>query len=289
VGASVSAQSDNDGGDEDSTARPARRRRLNRLYLLLAATFCVFALCEVYVGWSQRGWFSSFDDYNFNMDVARRWLADGSYFIPRQLAGPHLWQVGEVLYPPVSLWLFVPFSFLPAAVWFAIPLAVIVAALWRLRPIPAALAIIAMMLCEPDGLVEFVNGNPILWVVAIEFAALAWRVPASLALFKPSLFPFAVAGIWARRWWVAVGLLALLSAPFLQLDLTWVRVVLDTHGRGGLFYNGSEIPYALIPYIAWFGSSGAAAIELRETRPVLTRLLPSLVRRLSDPTRIRQT
>lgn len=179
--------------------------------------------------------------------------------------------------------LFVPFSYLPAVAWFAIPFAIIGAAFWRLRPTPAALAVIAMLVCEPDGLVELANGNPLLWVVAIEFAALVWRVPASLALFKPSLFPVALAGIGTRRWWAGLALLLLLSVPFLGLNPTWVQVVLDTHGRGGLLYNASEFPYALIPYVAWFGSSRPDAVELRSARPVVTRLIPSLARRLADP------
>ena len=256
---------------------------MRRAYLVLAGVFCVFAVLELYMGWTQRGWFTHFDDYDFNMGVARRWLADGSYFLPRQLAGPHIWQVGEVLYPPVSLWLFVPFSLLPMAAWFAVPLAIIPTALWRLRPAAPALAIIAVLACDPDGLVESVSGNPMLWFVAIEFAALAWSAPASLGLFKPSLFPFALVGIRTRRWWAAVGLLVLLSLPFLQLTLTWVGVVLDTHGRGGLLYNGSEFVYALIPYVAWLGSSRPEAVRLRATRPILRGLLPSLVRRLADP------
>jgi hypothetical protein len=79
--------------------------------------------------------------------------------------------------------------------WFAIPLAVVVAGLWRLQPAPWALAISAILLCELGSLVEVVSGNPVIWFVAIEFAALAWRLPASLGLFKPSLFPFALVGV----------------------------------------------------------------------------------------------
>lgn len=256
---------------------------LRRAYLTIAGVFCVFAAYEIYLGWLYHGWFSAFDDYDFNMAVAHRWLADGSYFLPRQLAGPHIWQVGEVLYPPVSLWLFVPFSFLPMAAWFAVPLATIAAAMWRLKPIAPALAIIAFLICDPDGLVESASGNPMLWFVAIEFAALAWRMPASLGLFKPTLFPFALVGIGTRRWWVALGFLALLSLPFLGLTITWVRVGLDTHGRGGVLYNVSEFAYALIPYVAWLGSTRPEVVRLRSTRPLIRGFFPSLFRLLGDP------
>jgi hypothetical protein len=260
----------------------ASRTALRRVYLAIAGVFCALVLSELYVGWSDRGWFSVFNDYDLYMGVARRWLAGGSYFLPRQLAGPHLLQWGDVLYPPVALWLFVPFSFLPMAAWFAIPLAVVVAGLWRLRPAPWALAIMAILLCEPVALVEVVSGNPVIWFVAIEFAALAWRLPASLGLFKPSLFPFALVGVRTRRWWAGVGLLALMSLPFLQLSLTWVRVVLDTQGRGGLFYSSDEFAYALIPYIAWLGSDRFDSRQLARMRTVLQRLLPGFVRPRSD-------
>jgi hypothetical protein len=249
------------------------RTGLRRAYLVLAGAFLACLIGEIWYGLGH-DWFTGFNDYDHSMGVARRWLADGSYFLPVQLAGPHEWHWGEVLYPPVALWLFVPFSFLPMASWFAVPLIVIAAGFRRLRPAPWALAVMALLLCEPVAMVEVASGNPVIWFMAIEFAALAWRLPASLGLFKPSLLPFALAGIHTRRWWAAVGLLVLLSLPFFQLTLTWVRVVLDTNGRGGLLYNVHEFTYALIPYIAWLGSDRFDARSLARPRAILQRLLP---------------
>ena len=254
------------------------RTGLRRAYLVLAGIFCLIVLGEIWYGLGHT-WFTGFNDYDHCMGVARRWLADGSYFLPVQLEGPHIWHWGEVLYPPVALWLFVPFSFLPMAAWFAVPLAVIAAGFHRLRPAPWALAVMALLLCEPVALVEVASGNPLIWFIAIEFTALAWRLPASLGLFKPSLLPFALVGIHTRRWWAALGLLVLLSLPFLQLSFTWVRVVLDTNGRGGLLYNVHEFTYALIPYIAWLGSDRFDARQLTRARTALRRLLPSPLRR----------
>jgi len=54
-------------------------------------------------------------DFSLYRDVAARWLAGGSYFEPHQLAGPYTIEVGDILYPPVGLWLFVPFAVLPGA------------------------------------------------------------------------------------------------------------------------------------------------------------------------------
>ena len=188
------------------------------------------------------------------MGVARAWLTSGGYFHPDQLAGPYTWVWGDVVYPPVALWLFVPFSFLPPALWFAIPAAVIAAALWRLRPALWAWALMAVLLIEPVALVEVCSGNPLIWYLAIGFAAAAGWLPGSLALFKPSLLWFTGVGIRRRSWWLGVALLALFSLPFLPLTLTWVRVILDTRGRGGLFYSVDEFAYALMPIVAWLSS-----------------------------------
>ena len=63
-------------------------------------------------------------DYQLYMDAARSWLADGTFYLPYQLAGPYLVTAGDVLYPPYSLVLFVPFTFLPAILWWAVPIAI---------------------------------------------------------------------------------------------------------------------------------------------------------------------
>lgn len=234
------------------------RERIGRdACLVIGGVALALTLSEVYIGWAQKGWFTALPDYDLYMGVARRWLTDGSYFLPRQLAGPHLLQWGDVLYPPLTLWLFVPFSFLPVWAWFAVPVATMAAALWRLRPALWAWALMAILLCDPSALGELVSGNPLWWFMAIEFAAVAWRWPASLALFKPSLFPFALFGIRERRWWLGAGALALLSLPFLPLTFTWIRVLIDSQGRGGLLYSVLEFPYALIPLVAWAGSAKA--------------------------------
>ena len=53
-------------------------------------------------------------DYLLYRDAAARWLAGGPFFEPYQLAGPYPISAGDILYPPVALWLFVPFTVLPA-------------------------------------------------------------------------------------------------------------------------------------------------------------------------------
>jgi hypothetical protein len=231
------------------------RERIGRdACLVIGGVAFALALSEVYIGWAYKGWFTALPDYDVCMNAAQRWLATGAYFPLRQLDGPYEHLFDDVLYPPVTLWLFVPLSFLPVWAWFAIPVTVMAAALWRLRPALWGWALMAVLLCDPSPLGELVFGNPLWWFMAIEFAAVAWRWPASLALFKPSLFPFALFGIRERRWWLGAGALALLSLPFLPLTFTWARVVLDSQGTGGLLYSLLEFPYALIPLVAWLSS-----------------------------------
>ncbi len=61
-------------------------------------------------------------DYRLYMDATERWLRGGPFYEPYQLAGPYTISAGDILYPPVALWLFVPLSFLPACMWWLVPL-----------------------------------------------------------------------------------------------------------------------------------------------------------------------
>ena len=63
-------------------------------------------------------------DFVLYRDAAARWLAGGPYFEPYQLTGPYPITAGDVLYPPVALWLFVPFTILPAVPWWVVPIGV---------------------------------------------------------------------------------------------------------------------------------------------------------------------
>ena len=62
-------------------------------------------------------------DADIYFDAAESWLADGTWYLPRQLAGPYGIEYGDVLYPPILLYLLVPFRILPFALWWAIPIA----------------------------------------------------------------------------------------------------------------------------------------------------------------------
>lgn len=237
------------------TSPPGSRNRIvHDVWIMVGFAAAAAIAAELLVGFGQLGWSRYLgDDYRIYMDAATRWLSGGSYFLPRQVGGPYELAMGDVMYPPVALWLFVPFTFLPPIVWWAIPIGITAAALWRLRPPPWVIAITLVVFVYPKYLAFVFDGNPGLYLIAALTAASAWGTPASLALFKPSLFPLALVGIWTRAWWYGCAALALLSLPVLQLTLTWVRVAFDAQ-PGGLTYSLIDLPVCALPLLWGFGS-----------------------------------
>lgn len=73
-------------------------------------------------------------DFQQYLAHTSRWQESGQFYLPHQLAGPTTIADGDPLYPPVILWLLIPFTVLPAILWWAVPVAVIVGVLIYLRP-----------------------------------------------------------------------------------------------------------------------------------------------------------
>jgi hypothetical protein len=192
-------------------------------------------------------------DTDIYFSATRSWLADGTWYLPRQLAGPYGIEYGDVLYPPILLYLLVPFQWLPFALWWAVPLAGIAWALWRIRPPLWAWPLMALCLAWPLSVEQLVKGNPVLWIMAAEAVAIAVGLPTTLVLLKPSLFPFAVIGIRRRAWWIQAAILVVLSLPLLELTLLYPQVVLDSRG-GGLLYSVRDVPLLCLPVIAGLAS-----------------------------------
>lgn len=189
-------------------------------------------------------------------DAAARWLAGGPFYEPYQLNGPYEVAHGDILYPPVGLWLFVPFAVLPTSLaltlWWGIPLAITAWAVVRLRPRPAAWPLIAFCLVWPTTLLKIWTGNPVIWGMAAMAIATAWRGAAPYALLKPSLAPFALFGIGERSWWLGAASLVALSLPFGTMWIDWVAAVLNSRG-GGFLYSSLEAPMLALPLAAWIG------------------------------------
>jgi hypothetical protein len=201
-------------------------------------------------------------DFDLYRDVTNRWLGGGPFFEPYQVAGPYDIRAGDVLYPPVALWLFVPFAApagvlagLAAVLWWAMPLGITGVAVWRLRPRPAAWWLIALCVANPTTLLKIWTGNPVIWsmaAMAVATMAGSTRFAAPFALLKPSLAPFALFGINRRSWWLGLAVFGLLCLPFGALWADWVASVRNSRG-GGLLYSALEIPILLLPLVAWAG------------------------------------
>jgi hypothetical protein len=195
-------------------------------------------------------------DVQLYRDAAARWFAGGPFYEPRQLVGPYEVTPGDILYPPVGLWLFVPFALLPTlpalVLWWAIPAAVTVWAIARLRPRPVVWPLIALCLAWPTTPLKIWTGNPVIWSMTAMAVATAWRGAAPFVLLKPSLFPFALFGIGRRAWWIGLAAFALLCLPFGGMWLDWIGTVVNSRG-GGLLYSILEAPMLALPLIAWLG------------------------------------
>ena len=196
-------------------------------------------------------------DYRLYMDATQRWLEGGPFYEPYQLAGPYPITAGDILYPPVALWLFVPFTFLPPVLWWLVPIGVTAWVVWRLRPGPFAWALMALCLASPATLVKLTTGNPVLWSVAALALGCLYRWPSVFVLLKPSLFPFALFGADRRSWWIALGAFGLLCLPFGAMWGDWLTTLANSVG-GGIAYSIQEIPMLLLPLVAWYWRRSAA-------------------------------
>src|SRR5450759_422063 len=144
-----------------SNDRAMRKRIKLHASILVGSVAAVLIVIELAIGFSQLVvGLDAAVDYQIYTDATTRWLSDGSYFLPRQLAGPYQLQMGDVFYPPVALWLFVPFTVLPAVLWWAVPIAITAAALERLRPPSWTIAVSLVVFLCPKYLEFVFDGNP---------------------------------------------------------------------------------------------------------------------------------
>jgi hypothetical protein len=215
-------------------------------------------------------------DYGVYRDVGQRVLAGGPLYAPEQLAGPHVVVLGDSMYPPSSLPLFLVFALIPQPfsliAWYVIPLSVIGTALWRLRPTGWRLIAILGLLAYPPSIAVVWLGNPALWAVAGLSAGLLYRWPAAFVLLKPSLAPFVLVGIRDRRWWLATGVFAVLTLAMMPLTVEWVRVLLNARGEfSGIGYSIGNVPIFLLPLVAGMNRSPERGASRDALPPGATR------------------
>jgi hypothetical protein len=218
------------------------------------------------IGWgvalvSATDWFGrSFAiDYGIYMGALDRFQAGDGWYQARQLHGPYPIELGDVLYPPVLMYLLFPFRYLGPWLWTIIPAAILAAVVWRHRPGPWTWVAIALCLAWPYSPAKFVFGNPVIWATAAVALGTIWWWPAAFAVLKPTIIPFALIGFRDRRWWFVIVGLAIASLPSLADTLHSPQVLLDAQpnpvdGRGGPFYSITEFPLLAIPIVAWLGA-----------------------------------
>jgi hypothetical protein len=193
-------------------------------------------------------------DLRYYQFVAQRWLDTGVFYTDRQLTGPYEVQtLVDNLYPPHALYLFVPFLVLPDILWWVIPLGVIGYVVWWCRPVTWMWPILALIVVFPKTPGQILFGNTDMWVAAAIAGGVRWAWPAVLVTFKPSLAFFAIIGIRSRSWWIAAGVLVLASLPFVGLWADYPTAM--TNSTAKFWYSFGNMPFFVLPIVAWLGSS----------------------------------
>jgi len=187
------------------------------------------------------------------VEASRSWLAGDGFYLPRQLHGPYPIELGDVLYPPTVLYLFLPFLVLPYQLWWVLAVGLLGFVVWSWRPALWAVALILVCLAFPNQPVLYFRGAPVIVFAALVAAALRWKWPGALILLKPSILPFALIGIRTRGWWITAGILLLLSLPLVPLIPDWLLAVVDARGPEGLLYSVKDLPLLMVPVIAYLG------------------------------------
>jgi len=202
-------------------------------------------------------------DQAFYRTVGQRWLDTGVYYLPHQLAGPYLVTPEvDVLYPPIALMLFVPLVWTPFPLWWIMPAIVFVYAGWRLRPTLWTWPIIVFLMAWPRSISNVIYGNSDMWILTFIAAGVLIAWPAVLVFIKPSVLPLAFIGSRRRSWWVAFGVLALISIPMLALWRDFFVVIRNSDARW--YYSLDDLPPLFIPIVAWLGRRGGGYRTTRE-------------------------
>ncbi len=171
------------------------------------------------------------DDYDFYSDIGARWLAGVPYYLPYQLDPHDFINMGDNLYPPSALPLFVGAAVLPPIVWWIVPIGVLAYVMVRWRPGLWAVAAMLFLLAWPRAHGSFLWGNTDMWMAAGVAAGLRWGWPAMVLTIKPSLALFAIVGYRRRSFWLAALVLIAFAASTLPMWADYITVIRNTHCR----------------------------------------------------------
>lgn len=169
-------------------------------------------------------------DERMYRDATERWLAGGWWYLPHQLAGPYPATMGDVMYPPVTLWLFVPMALTPPQWWYVGPILLIAWSLYRMRPAWWAWPVLLVIAASPWAMGYWMFGNPKMWLLALAFVLLAhgWR------------------------WWLATAVLALIGS--LAVLPMWPDYFTATGNARDLGYQWSTLILFALALVARLGA-----------------------------------
>ena len=129
----------------------------------------------------------------------------------------------------------------------------------RMRPAAWAWPLILLGVAWPQSVSQILYGNTNMWIAAFIAAGLSFGWPSVLVLAKPSLAPFALIGIRRRRWWLALGILALASIPFGSLWIDYATAMRNSSLDAS--HALITLPLMLSPVWAWLARTRQASSE----------------------------
>ena len=191
-------------------------------------------------------------DFAMYLDHTQRAIEGGSFYLDRQLHGHYSILTGDSYYPPTTMLLFAPFLVLPALLWWIIPLAIIAAVVIYWRPNLWGIVVIAWFAWWWRSVQIVVLGNPSMWIAAAIAAGTVVRWPLALVILKPTLLPVTALGLRGRSFWLALGVIGIVSLPFGRQWIDFAHAAIDSSVQWS--YSLNDVPIVLIGVIAWLAS-----------------------------------
>ena len=114
-----------------------------------------------FLNWGGTDWGADLRGY---LDATRSWMHGDGFYLPRQLHGPYEIELGDVLYPPTALYVFVPFLVLPPLLWWVLGVGLLAYLVWSWRPRLLAVALMLACLAFPNMAIVFFRGAPVIVV-----------------------------------------------------------------------------------------------------------------------------
>ncbi len=223
-------------------------------------------------------------DLSFYQEAARRWWEGGPLYLPDQLAGPYSSRtLMDFLYPPAVIYLFAIFVVVPSIIWWIVPLGLIVLVLARLRPASWTWPLLAAAIAYPKTLSAVLYGNSDLWVMAAVAGATLWAWPSVLVALKPSLVFLAPLGVRRRTWWIAGGVLVLISVPLGGLWVDYARAMLNL--RDSWTRSLVDLPLVTLPLVVGPRAPRPSLAGARRAEPGSLGQGQALIRRRADAAR----